>query len=351
MSAVRAISSAGLDYTFLVPVPETTAPFGPVSKENYDLTEINIDYTNWLEPGETISFSMPPVAVAATPQVPWQQDYPLDAAISACAGTVTDTYPLTVISTSVESTIAQALLQAGTPGLTYAVSFVATASISERRKQVDVLVFVGSLVNPLAVGAAGPTNFGVSSVTAGEGLIGGGTGAVGLALHVPVSIADGGTGAVTAPQALANLGGAPIGSIPSVSGLAPLASPAFTGVPTAPTAATGTNTTQLATTAFVDIAACTGVVVVTSASYTLSIPSIGRIFVNFNGAVTITLAPGVMLNGQEIVIADIGGACSTTNSITVLPGSGSSINGQPSAIINTAYGRLRLLFWGNYVVS
>lgn len=37
----------------------------------------------------------------------------------------------------------------------------------------------------------------------------------------------------------------------SLSGYAPLASPAFTGVPTAPTASSGTNTTQLATTAFV----------------------------------------------------------------------------------------------------
>jgi Chaperone of endosialidase len=35
------------------------------------------------------------------------------------------------------------------------------------------------------------------------------------------------------------------------TGYAPIASPAFTGIPTAPTAATGTNTTQLATTAFV----------------------------------------------------------------------------------------------------
>ncbi len=39
------------------------------------------------------------------------------------------------------------------------------------------------------------------------------------------------------------------------SGTAPLASPALTGVPTAPTAAAGTNTTQLATTAFVTAAA------------------------------------------------------------------------------------------------
>lgn len=39
-----------------------------------------------------------------------------------------------------------------------------------------------------------------------------------------------------------------------INGFAPLASPAFTGVPTAPTAAAGTDTTQLATTAFVKAA-------------------------------------------------------------------------------------------------
>jgi hypothetical protein len=39
------------------------------------------------------------------------------------------------------------------------------------------------------------------------------------------------------------------------STLAPLASPAFTGVPTAPTAVVGTNTTQIATTAFVQASA------------------------------------------------------------------------------------------------
>lgn len=37
----------------------------------------------------------------------------------------------------------------------------------------------------------------------------------------------------------------------SISGFAPLASPTFTGTPAAPTASAGTNTTQLATTAFV----------------------------------------------------------------------------------------------------
>lgn len=54
-----------------------------------------------------------------------------------------------------------------------------------------------------------------------------------------VPIANGGTGAASSSAGLAALGGAG------------LASPAFTGTPTAPTASSSTNTTQVATTAFV----------------------------------------------------------------------------------------------------
>ncbi len=54
-----------------------------------------------------------------------------------------------------------------------------------------------------------------------------------------VAIANGGTGATTAVDALTNLGGAPI------------ASPTLTGVPLAPTPINTTNTTQIATTAFI----------------------------------------------------------------------------------------------------
>lgn len=48
-------------------------------------------------------------------------------------------------------------------------------------------------------------------------------------------------------------------TVSQVSGAAPLASPTFTGVPAAPTASAGTNTTQLATTAFVTGAVATAV--------------------------------------------------------------------------------------------
>jgi hypothetical protein len=43
-----------------------------------------------------------------------------------------------------------------------------------------------------------------------------------------------------------------LGTVVDLSGYAPLASPQFTGVPTAPTAEVGTDTTQIATTAFVN---------------------------------------------------------------------------------------------------
>jgi hypothetical protein len=62
---------------------------------------------------------------------------------------------------------------------------------------------------------------------------------------IPLTVANGGTGSTTAGGALTNLGAAPI------------ASPTFTGVPAAPTATAGTNTTQLATTQFVTTAVAT----------------------------------------------------------------------------------------------
>lgn len=66
------------------------------------------------------------------------------------------------------------------------------------------------------------------------------------------------TGTPTAPTAAAGTSTTQIASTAfvetAVSSTAPLASPAFTGTPTAPTAATGTSTTQVATTAFVSAA-------------------------------------------------------------------------------------------------
>jgi hypothetical protein len=58
-------------------------------------------------------------------------------------------------------------------------------------------------------------------------------------------------------QTVAGRNGNVVLAVADVSGAAPLASPALTGIPIAPTAASGTNTTQLATTAFVSNAVST----------------------------------------------------------------------------------------------
>jgi len=94
-----------------------------------------------------------------------------------------------------------------------------------------------------------------------RGVAAGGTGAATLTAH-GVLVGEG-TGAVvatsagTATQVLTSNGAAAdptFQAVPADATKAPLASPTFTGVPAAPTAAPGTNTTQLATTAFVDAA-------------------------------------------------------------------------------------------------
>ena len=77
-----------------------------------------------------------------------------------------------------------------------------------------------------------------------------------LALKAPLA-SPALTGVPTAPTAAVATNTTQIASTAFVKtqGYAPLASPTFTGVPAAPTAAAGTNTTQLATTAFVTAAA------------------------------------------------------------------------------------------------
>lgn len=74
------------------------------------------------------------------------------------------------------------------------------------------------------------------TVTGGTGITVTGTSAYTVALTTPVAVANGGTGVTTST---------------GTGSVVLSASPALTGVPTAPTAALGTSTTQMATTAFV----------------------------------------------------------------------------------------------------
>jgi hypothetical protein len=101
-----------------------------------------------------------------------------------------------------------------------------------------------------------------------------------VATSAIIAIGSGGTGSTDAVSALAALGAAP------------LASPAFTGTPTAPTAAAQTNTTQVATTAFVLSNSGDRYLTTSTTSNTIT-----------NGAKTFTVASGLSYTPtQDITI-------------------------------------------------
>jgi len=93
------------------------------------------------------------------------------------------------------------------------------------------------------------------ALNVGVGGVQGPTGATGSQGATGATGPQGATGA-TGPQGATGLTGATgVTGATGATGTVSLASPAFTGTPTAPTAAAGTNTTQLATTEFVTTAA------------------------------------------------------------------------------------------------
>jgi len=128
-------------------------PFGPVNKENMDISRLLVDFTCWLDPSESIT-AIGHLAIEPNPPQsvpPWQSNYPLDEFSSVVIPT--DTYPLDFVRQSViNSGKAVALdMSAGTPGLTYAVSFSATAGVSVRRRLVYILMAIDMPLNPAMV--------------------------------------------------------------------------------------------------------------------------------------------------------------------------------------------------------
>jgi hypothetical protein len=119
---------------------------------------------------------------------------------------------------------------------------------------------------------------------------------------------------------------------------APLASPALTGTPTAPTASAGTNTTQLATTAFVnaEISADVGVanssLVKTALNASGSAPIYAcRAWVNFNGAGTVA----IRASGNVSSITDNGTGDYTINFDTAMPDANYSSVCSTATTVNT----------------
>ena len=124
--------------------------------------------------------------------------------------------------------------------------------------------------------------------------------ATGTAANVSgvVAIANGGTAATTAAEALTNLGAAPIDS------------PTFTGVPLAPTATAGISTTQIATTAFVTnaVSAASGAFVDLTSGQTIAGAKTFSSDIVVNG---LTIGKGTGQNGDNTAIG--AGALNSSN--------------------------------------
>jgi hypothetical protein len=116
-----------------------------------------------------------------------------------------------------------------------------------------------------------------------------------------------------------------------LSSKAPLASPTFTGTPAAPTASAGTNTTQLATTAFVTDAVGTaqqgvkGVNDQTGTTYTLVLADAGKwVRCSNASAIALTVPPNSSVAfpvGTVVTISQAG-----AGAVTITAGSGVTIN-------------------------
>ena len=140
-------------------------PFGPVNKENLDISRLIVDMSCWLDPSESIIrlehmmiYANPPSSVHH-----WQSDYPLNGCGYSSGGYTSDTYPLDFVRQSVihGGKVAAIDVAAGTPGFVYAVSFTATAGVSLRRRLVDILMEIDIPLNPtmVALSDAPPPSF------------------------------------------------------------------------------------------------------------------------------------------------------------------------------------------------
>lgn len=110
----------------------------------------------------------------------------------------------------------------------------------------------------------------------------------------------------------------------AISSKADLNSPSLTGTPTAPTASYGTNTTQIATTAFVQAAIPSGVILLWSGS-TSNIPS-GWTLCNGSNGTPDLRDRFVVGAGNTYAVGATGGANTNTLSISQLPSHTHSIS-------------------------
>ncbi len=237
------------------------------------------------------------------------------AAPTATAGTSTTQIATTAFVATSYAPLASPALT-GTPT-------APTATAGTNTTQVATTAFVTAAV---ASGTAGVTSFntrtGVVTLAAADV-----TGVGGALLASPTF-----TGTPAAPTATAGTNTTQIATTAFVGtalgSYAPLASPTLTGTPLAPTAAVGTNTTQIADTAFVYAATQgTSTVAVTNANVTLSAAQYSVPVVVVSGTLTANVTLTFPTAGQWNVVNTTTGLFN----VTLSNGSGATVVAQQGA--------------------
>lgn len=109
---------------------------GRLTKDSAEVRRVTVDFSLWCDTSEVISAVSTPAIVIEPFAV---RNLPAGVPIF----TPPDTTPLTLYSAVlISAQQVQLMLQAGTPGLTYKLTFLATGSTSLRQHQCDLLITV-----------------------------------------------------------------------------------------------------------------------------------------------------------------------------------------------------------------
>ena len=164
------------------------------------------------------------------------------------------------------------------------------------------------------------------------------------------------TGTPTAPTAAAGTNTTQIATTAfvetSITDKADLASPAFTGVPTTPTAATGTNTAQIATTAFVaaEISNHFHTDTWTAVSTNTGLAPNGNYLVDTSGSVLTVDLPNNPSAGSTVRIADAKGSFATNN-LTINRNTKNIVGAAADLVANVANAVVTLIYSGDATVG
>ena len=128
--------------------------------------------------------------------------------------------------------------------------------------------------------------------------------------------------------------------------VAPLNSPTFTGTPAAPTAAVGTNTTQLATTAFVVAEILGSAASWTTVSALTNAAAGGKYLADTSSAAFTLNLPNNPSTGDTVQVADRNGSFATNN-LTIARAGSPIVGVHNDLIANVNHAVITLIYSGN----